>query len=361
MSNLKLLSICFVAGLVGCSSSPGGGGDDGGGGDGGGNDAPPFTDGVSTLSGHAEPGYVDGPRGTARFANPVNVAYSPTDGKLYVADFDNGKIRAVDVDDGATSTVIAQTGFRRPFGMTFTADGKLYVSTDADPQGAQNSMSGTIWRVNITAKTATVVAANVGRARGLVALADGRLAFSDNQSHVIQIVDPTTGTVSPLAGTRGVAGTIDGAGSAATFGAPYALVQRSDGKLIVAEYDNSRLRVVGLDGTVETLSGLAGAGFLDGAMGSAKFTNPQGLAIAANGDIYLTDLGNYRVRRIRGNTVETVAGSGEGGFADDDNRLAAELYGIEGVSLKPDGSVLYIADGGRGEDVPFNRIRSVKM
>ena len=363
MSKLKLISICVALGLVGsagCSSSSGGDDDGGGGGDGAIDDLPPFTNGVSTLTGHADPGDVDGPRGAARFANPVNVAYGP-DGKLYVADFDNGKIRAVDVDDGTTTTVIAQAGFRRPFGMAFTADGRLFVSTDADPQGNQNPMSGTIWRINITARMASVVAANVGRARGLAALADGRLAFTDNQSHVLQILDPSTGTVSPLAGSRGQAGMVDAVGAAARFNAPYALVQRGDGSLIVAELDNHRLRVVDLDGSVSTLAGAGAPGYTDGAMSAARFNNPQGLAMASNGDVYITDLGNYRVRRLRGDTIETVAGNGTGGYADSDNRLSAELYGLEGVSLKPDGSMLFIADGGRGEDVPFNRIRTVKM
>src|ERR1044071_9509324 len=58
-------------------------------------DAPPFTRGVSTLAGSAETGSADGNRNVARFHNPVNVAYGP-DGRVYVADFDNNKLRAVD-------------------------------------------------------------------------------------------------------------------------------------------------------------------------------------------------------------------------------------------------------------------------
>src|SRR5215470_6088989 len=79
--------------------------------DSGGDDAPPFTNGVSMLSGSADAGYVDGRRGIARLANPVNVAYGP-DGKVYVADFDNDKIRVVDSSDGNTGTVVAQQGFK---------------------------------------------------------------------------------------------------------------------------------------------------------------------------------------------------------------------------------------------------------
>jgi DNA-binding beta-propeller fold protein YncE len=96
-------------------------------------------------------------------------------------------------------------------------------------------------------------------------------------------------------------------------------------------------------------------------MGTARFNRPQGLAIDDSGRIYVSDLDNFRVRRINGSAVETIAGSGEGGFADADDRLAAELYGLEGITVKPDGSRVFVADGGRGEDVPFNRIRIVKL
>src|SRR5687768_8204004 len=99
----KQLLLCATLGLVSCAvdTNPGGPG-----GPGPGDIPPPFTSGVSMLSGHAEAGFVDGPRGTARFANPVNVAFGP-DGMLYVADFDNGKLRVVDPVDGTTTTLIA--------------------------------------------------------------------------------------------------------------------------------------------------------------------------------------------------------------------------------------------------------------
>ena len=92
--------------------------------------APGLTAGVSTLAGAGQAGYVDGNRDLARFANPVNVAYGP-DGNLYVADFDNNRLRVV-AADGTTATVIAQATFERPFGLAFGPDGTLWVSTDND-------------------------------------------------------------------------------------------------------------------------------------------------------------------------------------------------------------------------------------
>ena len=353
---MKTLSFALIAAaLIGCATdNPGGGGDDTGG-----DDAPPFTNGVSTLTGAGEAGYVDGPRGEARLNNPVNVAYSP-DGKLYVADFDNNRIRVVDPETGDTDTLIEQDNFRRPFGFAFAADGTLYVSTDDNPSGGHDGRSGTIWRVNTTNKTATPVIENIGRARSMVILDDGRIVFTDYQAHVISLLDPATKQVTVLAGSLGQGGFVDGAGPAVRFNMPYGLVQRADGKLVVADQLNNRLRVVDLEGNVTTLLGST-AGFADGGADTAKLSMPQGLAITANDDIYVTDLANYRVRKVTGTSLTTVVGSGDGGYLDADDKLAAEVFGLEGLSLKADGSMMFLADGGRGESVPYNRIRSVKM
>jgi sugar lactone lactonase YvrE len=289
----------------------------------------------------------------------VNVAFGP-DGVVYVADFDNGKLRAVDADDGTTSTVVATTGFQRPFGMAFSSDGTLYVSTDRDPQGVHGPMSGTIWRVDIDARAAIPIAVRIGRPRGLVVLPDGTIAASDYTHHVIQLVDPRTGAVTPLAGAWDAKGDDDGIGAAARFSAPYGLAL-VNGEIIVADRDNHRLRRVRLDGTVSAFAGSGTAGFADGSAATARFNAPQGLAAAGNGDLYVADTENFRIRRVRGNTVETVAGNGEPGFLDHDDPLEAQFFGMEGLDVEPDGSMLYVADGTRGEDLPYHRIRSVKL
>jgi sugar lactone lactonase YvrE len=349
----KLTLASFLCGLVLAACVDNNGGDD----DNPDDTLPGFTNGVSTLSGHAEPGFVDGPRGEARFANPVNVAYGP-DGKLYVADFDNGKIRVVDPKNGQTGTLIAQQGFKRPFAMAFAPDGTLYVTTDANSSGGpQGPMTGTVWRVSTSGRTATVVAENVGRPRGIAVLPDGRLAISDYQHHVIQLVDPASGAVTRLAGTWDSAGMVDG--SSARFDVPYGVAVRN-GQLVVADQGNNRLRTVALDGTVQTLAG-EGAGFADGAMAGARFNRPQAITAAPNGDLYITDTENYRVRRISGDSVQTIAGNGEPGYRDDDNKLAGQFYGLEGLSVSSAGDFVYVADGGRGEDLPYNRVRMIKL
>ena len=344
-----------LAGLAACASNGSQGG-----GDGSGSGAPPFTNGVSTLAGAAEAGYVDGNRDVARFNNPVGVAFG-ADGKVYVSDFDNGKIRVV-TSDGTTSTLIAQQGFARPFGLAFADANTLYATTDSNHDGTHTQLvTGSIWKIDVHARTATELADSIGMPRGIAALSDGRLALTDYEHHVVELFDPRTRQLTPLCGQRDVAGYADGAGAAAKFNMPYGIVQRSDGKLIVADEGNNRLRIVGLDGTVSTMAGTGQAGFADGTMTGAMFDHPQGLALDGAGVLYVTDLDNYRVRRLDGSTIDTIAGDGNPGYVDNDDRLSSELYGLEGVSVKPDGSMVYVADGTRGDDVPYNRVREIKM
>lgn len=337
--------------MIGCTS--------GSGNSGGGGDDTPIGNGANTLAGSGDAGYVDGNRAIARFNNPVNVAVGP-DGNIYVADFDNSKVRVVDTS-GNTSTLISQSGFAHPFGLAFVGD-TLYVQTDANPQGqhTDGSLTGTIWVVDLNAKTAMPIAQGMGRPRGLTALADGRLAAADYEHHVIQIIDPKSGQVSTLAGMMDTAGFADGAGTGARFSIPYGMVQRQDGTLVVCDAGNNRLRVVTLTGQVTTLAGTGTAGFADGAMGSAMLKGPEGIAIDDSGDLFVADTLNFRIRKISGDTISTIAGNGSSGFADNSDPLQAQFYGLEGLSVTSDGAAIYIADGTRGDPVMFNRVRVVK-
>ena len=351
---MRTEALLLAASLAACATHGGGmmGGDDTG------DSCTPVGAGVGTMGGDAQPGYVDGNRCAARFFNPVNVAVAP-DGKIYVSDFDNGKLRVMDAD-GNTTTAVTQMGFVRPFGIAFSSNGAMYVTTDNDPNGKHDAMSGTIWKVNPAAKTATPIASNIGRPRGLFVLSDGRLVATDYENHVVEIVDPATGGVTVLAGTWGAAGFADGAGATARFSAPYGVVQRKDGSLVVIDYDNQKLRVVTLAGTVTTMAGTT-AGFGDGSMADAKFNHPQGLSIDASDNIYLTDTDNFRVRMISGSTVTTIAGDGKDGYVDSEDPSQAEFHGLEGLSVTADGSRVYVADGTRGEDVPYNHVRVITL
>lgn len=318
-------------------------------------------DAFNRIWGSSEAGLVNGDAATARFSNPANVSVA-ADGTVYVADFDNGKIRVIG-GDGMVTTLNSPSNFARPFGLALTADSQtLYVQTDFDDAGSSVPNPGTVWRFNLgTAGSApTVVARGLGLVRGLVVLADGRLAMSDLGRHMLSILDPSSGNVTLLAGQAGSAGYAEGTGAAARFSRPYGLARTADGALLVADQNNHRIRRVTLAGEVSTFAGNGTGGSANGAVGSASFNRPQGVTVHGS-TVFIADTDNHVVRRIADGQVSTEAGSvGVRGFADGEG-AATQFYGLEGLCLTADGSVLWIADGNNGEGTPFHHVRRLKV
>jgi DNA-binding beta-propeller fold protein YncE len=115
----------------------------------------------------------------------------------------------------------------------------------------------------------------------------------------------------------GTAGHADGAGGQARFNRPCGLAVDAQGNLYVADSENHRIRKVAPDGTVSTLAGDGTAGWQDGAGAQARFNKPQGLLVDGSGTVYVADTENHRIRRILADgTVSTVAGDGTAGFRD---------------------------------------------
>lgn len=365
MKNRLLLSFGVCASLLACSgdsgspaspSSPNNPGADGGAATSDGGADPvelPLGPGVSTLAGASESGAEDGARGDARFNNPVNTLVAP-DGRILVADYDNGRVRVLR-PDGQTATLVRQPNFSRPFGMVFAADGTLYVETDANDMGGRSFETGTIWRVGADG-AATPLVRDIGRPRGLAALPDGRIAMSDPEHHILRVFDPRTMQVTDLAGAENMPGYADGAGAEARFNRPYDIVLAGD-RLIVADQNNHRLRAVTLAGAVSTVAGDGMMGSTDGPAMMARFNKPQGLARDAAGNLYVTELGGYVVRRVTaGAMVTTIAGAGRAGFRDGD-AMMARFFGLEGIDVTADGAFVYVADGNRGGNDDYHRVR----
>jgi sugar lactone lactonase YvrE len=351
---MRFCKLVLCLSIAGCAA-------DGGVGDDGGDDAPPpppcdlggFTQGVSTLAGCSERAHFDGTRELARFNNPVNVAVRG--GIVYVADFDNHRVRAVTAD-GTTSTLVFQEDFRKPFGLAFSPSGTLYVQTDDNPELQHSTTTGTIWAVDLADGAAIPIVRDVGRPRGMLVLSDGRLVLSDYMHHVIRVLDPDGGAMAVLAGQVDAPGAQNGVGAAARFDGPYGIADLGDGSIAVAEAGGNRIRrVVLADGATTTLAGSGAAGNADGPVASASFRQPQDVATDGSGTIYVADTGNFVIRRISGEMVETIIGNGMPGYLDSDDRLASQIYGLEGIDFG-DGK-LFVADGSRGEDPPHHRIR----
>ncbi|GEM45740.1 hypothetical protein [Deinococcus cellulosilyticus] len=317
---------------------------------------------VSTFAGSGTEGTADGKGAAAQFHNPVNLAFDDA-GNLYVADFhdDNpGRIRKI-TPDGTVSTLFTDPTFSRPFGIDYHM-GFLYVSTDRDSTGQPRS---SLWKIDVSNGNHTIPVDNIneGRERGLVVAADGRIYLSDRTNNVIMRIDLSGANpeVVQLAGLRGPGAYQDGTGDGANFNTPYGLaVLGSD--VLVADSGNNCVRRVTPAGVVTTFAGVCGpGGYKDGNLSEALFKGLQDLAVDGAGNVYVSDNGNHRIRKISGGKVSTIAGSGTAGFKDGP-LLEAQFYGQEGIDVKPGGSALFVADGNGGnEPQPYRRIRQVPL
>ena len=302
-------------------------------------------------------GDVDGPASVAQFANPANVEVGP-DRSVYVADYDNNAIRVI-APDGTVSTLVKQTNFYQPFGLTFSPDGFLYVSTDFNDLGVKNATSGTIWRIDVKKKTVSVLKANLGRPRGLLAISKTEIAMADTSFDTISIIDTNTKAVTVIAGVSGQTGHVNGQGSIARFNRPYGMAQLSDGALVVADCNNNCVRRVTLSGDVTDFAGSTAPGNENGPAGTATFLNPEDVAVA-NGSVYVADTANHVIRRITDGIVSTFAGNGTAGFVVAPG-TSAEFYGLEGIAVRAGTSTLWIADGNGGDGSNFNHVRKIPL
>jgi sugar lactone lactonase YvrE len=193
--------------------------------------------------------------------------------------------------------------------------------------------------------------ASFGEPYGVAVGADGSVYVSDaGESNRIRKVTPR-GEVQTLAGGR--EGFADGAGAAAAFSTPSGLALDAAGNLYVADTGNNRVRRVTPEGVVTTLAGGGAAGFRDGAAAEAQFDAPVGVAVGREGEVYVADTYNDRVRVItRDGSVRTLAGTGTPGHADG-GALDAALFDTPcGLAVAEDGAV-YVADAGN------NRLRRI--
>jgi DNA-binding beta-propeller fold protein YncE len=313
---------------------------------------------VATLAGSDVAGTADGE--AASFHNPVNVLLDG-DGNLIVADYDNNRVRLLS-SDGVADTLMQEPNFARPFGLTFTEDGMILVETDYNEEGqAEGTGNGVLWMFDPSNGAATPAVTGAGKPRGLATLPNGLVVLSDLERHDLRLYNPANGDVTALAGKAGSPGFSDGEGEAALFNRPYGVVIDGDGSILVADQMNHSIRRVTLEGKVTTLAGTGDPDMIDGEITDAQFNMPQDLAIDAQGNVFVSDSGNHRIRRIStSGKVETVAGDGTAGFKDGEG-IKSRFFGQEGIDVTADGKTLYVADGTGGEPEPYNRVRKITL
>jgi sugar lactone lactonase YvrE len=312
------------------------------------------TGAVTTVAGACQQaGAVDATGSDARFQLPSGIVFDATGQDLYIADTDNDVIRVLAIGSGAVTTVAGTAGsvgatdgvgpaalFRKPTAITIDASGALYV-VDSRNFGVRKVVPGAGPGTGVVSTVATwAVMPNglaIDRGNLLVSLADHRLVSL-----------APGGAETPLAGSQGAKGFVDGIGTAARFDGPAGLLNDGAGTLYVADEANAAIRRIALArADVGTFAGVDPTGYLDGPGAAALFASPQGLAADAS-VVYVADTDNDVIRRVTLATgaVTTLAGAaGKVGRADGPPDVARFDH-PKGLALDGPARRLYVVDAG---------------
>ena len=178
------------------------------------------------------------------------------------------------------------------------------------PLHAQDAVSTLAGQPQISGATnGTGASALFSDPAAIAADTTGNYYVADTLNDAIRKVTPA-GVVTTFAGQLGVPGLVNANGTSAQFDSPNGLAFDASGNLFVSDTGNNVIRKITTAGAVSTYAGVAGSGgFLDGTTGTALFNSPLGLAVAADGSVYVADSGNHCIRKISGGNVTTLAGN----------------------------------------------------
>jgi sugar lactone lactonase YvrE len=265
---------------------------------------------VTTLAGTGAVGSANGPGNSATFYYPTGVTLGPP-GIIYVTDLGGNMIRSVGpggavlpmAGTGATGHADGPAGlatFSSPTGVAIDKSYNLYIADAGNNKIRMISASGLVstFAGSGTQGSAdgTGTAASFYYPYGIAIDASGNLYVADARNNKIRKITPA-GVVSTLCGS-GTTGAADGTGTAASFSYPAGIAVDSAGNLYVADVDNSEIRKVTPAGVVTTVAGSTTAGDADGTGAAAAFSYPYGVAVDKSGNIYVTEQGNDKVRKI---------------------------------------------------------------
>ncbi len=274
---------------------------------------------VTTLAGMAGTwGSTNGIGSTARFKGPQGMALDGS-GNLYVTDLFNHTLRKIVLSTGEVTTLAGTVGtsgsadgtgtaasFNYPAGLAADGSGNLYMADSSNQTirkivlstGEVTTLAGTILSSGSTNGIGT--AARFNNPMGLAFDGSGNLYVTDQGSQTLRKIVLSTGEVTTLAGTAGVAGSTDGTGTAARFDTPQGIMFDGSGNLYVADQFNHTIRKIALStGAVTTFAGMAGiSGSTSGTGTTARFNSPTSLATDGSGNLYVADYGNHIIRKI---------------------------------------------------------------
>jgi sugar lactone lactonase YvrE len=337
---------------------------------------------ITTIAGNGNEGYI-GDTSNAILAElhwPKSLALD-TFGNLYIADAINNCIRKVKTN--GIITTVAGDGFEAGTGSGgFSGEDSAATTAHLfDPEGVAVDRVGNIYiadaynnrirKVDTSGKIITIAGTGtVGffgdGAAATAAMLDtptrvavdtfGNIFFVDRMNQRIRKID-VTGVITTIAGNGNVGYSGDGGtATAAKLNYPADLALDKFGNIFIADQVNECVRKVDLSGNISTYAGINAAGFRgDGGMATlAMLFDPVGVAVDTAGNLYISDLGNARIRMVNDTgMITTIVGNGTEAFSGDGGLAKlAEIWFPQGLAVTTKGN-LYIADQGN------NRVRYI--
>jgi sugar lactone lactonase YvrE len=303
-------------------------------------------------------------------AAPEAMAFD-AEGSLYISEFEGNRIDRI--DDASSLLVVAGTGssgyagdggpaidadLSAPTGITFDAAGELLLADHhngcirkVDAAGVIDRISGTCGAVGFSGDGGRALDAQMNDPIGIAVDGDGRLWIADELDSRIRRVNGD-GSIETVAGGGTTKPAKADDGTPATklrLSHPSYLAIDGSGNVYFSDFLENVVMRIDASGRATRVAGTGKAGYGgDGGLATkAQLNFPTGLALDANGNLYISDSGNNRIRMVDADgVISTAAGSGEPGPAGDGGpAVDAQLQAPAGLAVDPSGQ-LVIADQG---------------
>ena len=294
---------------------------------------------LTVFAGTGNPGYgADNiPATRSSLRNPAGLTFEPLGGVIIV---ESGSQRLRRVARGMATSYLADAlrsyPLYSPTGIAFDSSGNLYIA-DARATGAlKRTPQGVVIALAVSGRD---VAADP---RGGAYYAWNNAVYRVDGANKVTLAAGASAGVAEILGDGGTAET-------ARLLAPAAMAYDREGNLYIADERGHRIRRVTLSGLITTIAGTGKPAYAgDGGPAiRAALNAPRGLAFDRNGYLYIADSGNHAVRRVApSGTIVSIAGNGFAGSRGDGGpSTAAQLNSPSAVAVDPNGE-LFIADTG---------------
>ncbi len=265
---------------------------------------------ITTFAGTGICGYSgDGGPASAATLNAPQAVAADGNGNVYVADTGNEVIRKID-SSGTITTFVSflitnnSAESAAAYGLAVDAAGSLYVSDGVfavwkiDPSGTMTVAAGTLFAIGYNGDGIPATQAWLDFPRGIALDRSGNLYIADWLNDRVRKVD-TNGIISTIAGNgKGGFGGDHGPGTSATLNLPSDVAADDQGNVYISDWINFRIRVVDPTGTINTFAGSGGYGYNGNDVLAEKVNMfPQSVAVR-NGIVYYADQSTYRVRKV---------------------------------------------------------------